>query len=742
LKDNKVGLSELSDPSKARLAAQCDIKDNISKIINFEFSDELNASIPVVRVNGENKGIRHSFSIKTDLFAQGSPRLVNFKRYYYMAIAYAHNNYKTYTPDDPLAIDGQKKRYIASRKAPIGEVKTIEAIPHNPKPESGGTYQNIEYGSSPQITRLDGYGNGNRSLDFTSSTLDKILTDGYMENPTYDYGKGPINIKVVDPLNLASGYFECKFRDYTAPATGNAADTASWVIYRYDKKGGSVLDSVDSDRTIASDNEQIIPEWGVSVQIYQEKYFFPDATGPLATKTTDMIESSIEFADSSKRWLGGVSDNDAYYPTNWVRSGDYAPETDPTNSAYECQPDGATYLDPCNYRDEANADPDQKYEKILEGTIAPHRLAGYQADYMPMAYYGSFSPSSKTNASISFLPSVNIVLTNDQSKWTRCPVIELGRNTALNVGGAAPGGMRKSPSVDKDGIPDGTGTGMGWFPGYAVDLESGARLYMAFGENSFLGGENGADMIWNPTDRLVSNVGTPLMGGVHAIYVFSYNQKSINGFSGGFDFPAYKPSEAEVDGSNFLESKWLEVEANSSTAKRELYGSLTWVAYPMLEQNQTLLSTDVTIKLRINKEYKNFVGSGENGGKPMYSWSMDEIATELGVTGALQDALDMINVVPNPYNAFSEYERNKIDNRIKITNLPERCTISIYTTNGKLVQRIEKDSQVTYQDWILTNHANIPVASGIYLIHVEVPNVGERVLKAFIAMRMVDLQNF
>jgi hypothetical protein len=742
LKDNKVGLSELSDPSKARLVAQCDIEDNISKIINFEFSDELNASIPVVRVNGENKGIRHSFSIKNDLFAQGSPRLVNFKRYHYMAIAYAHNNYKTYIPDDPLSTDGQKKRYIASRKAPIGEVKTIEAIPHNPKPESGGTYQNIEYGSSPQITRLDGYGNGNRSLDFTSSTLDKILTDGYMENPTYDYGKGPLNIKVVDPLNLAPGYFECKFRDYTAPATGNAADTASWVIYRYDKKGGSVLDSVDSDRTIASDNEQIIPEWGVSVQIYQEKYFFPDATGPLATKTTDMIESSIEFADSSKRWLGGVSDNDAYYPTNWVRSGDYAPETDPTNSAYECQPDGATYLDPCNYRDEANADPDQKYEKILEGTIAPHRLAGYQADYMPMAYYGSFSPSSKTNASISFLPSVNIVLTNDQSKWTRCPVIELGRNTALNVGGAAPGGMRKSPSVDKDGIPDGTGTGMGWFPGYAVDLESGARLYMAFGENSFLGGENGADMIWNPTDRLVSNVGTPLMGGVHAIYVFSYNQKSINGFSGGFDFPAYKPSEAEVDGSNFLESKWLEVEANSSTAKRELYGSLTWVAYPMLEQNQTLLSTDVTIKLRINKEYKNFVGSGENGGKPMYSWSMDEIATELGVTGALQEALDMINVVPNPYNAFSEYERNKIDNRIKITNLPERCTISIYTTNGKLVQRIEKDSPVTYQDWILTNHANIPVASGIYLIHVEVPNVGERVLKAFIAMRMVDLQNF
>jgi hypothetical protein len=121
---------------------------------------------------------------------------------------------------------------------------------------------------------------------------------------------------------------------------------------------------------------------------------------------------------------------------------------------------------------------------------------------------------------------------------------------------------------------------------------------------------------------------------------------------------------------------------------------------------------------------------------------MDKIATEVGASDALQEVLDLINIVPNPYNAFSEYERNKIDNRVKITNLPEKCTISIYTTNGKLVKRIEKDSPVTFEDWTLTNYANIPVASGVYLIHVDVPNVGYRVLKAFIAMRMVDLQNF
>ncbi|MEY4860647.1 MAG: hypothetical protein RL059_346, partial [Bacteroidota bacterium] len=461
------------------------------------------------------------------------------------------------------------------------------------------------------------------------------------------------------------------------------------------------------------------------------------------SKTTDMIESSIEYADSSKRWLSGVPDNDAYFPSNWIRSGDYAPETDPAAAGYECLPAGPfyqTYLDPCFYPDESGADPDQKYEGILEGTIAPHRLVGYQADYMPLAYFGAFSGSSKTNASISFLPSVNIVMTNDKSLWTRCPVIELGRNTALNVGACAPGAMRKSPSVDKNGNPDGTGTGMGWFPGYAVDLESGARLYLAFGENSFLGGENGADMVWNPTDRFVSNVGTPLMGGMHPVYVFSYNQKSINGYSSSYDFPAYIPANAESSTGNALQLKWAEVETNNTLAKRELYGSLTWISYPIVTPGQTLLASDVTIKLRINKEYKNYVATGDNNGRPMYSWSMDDIATVTSSQDMLKEALKMINIVPNPYYAFSEYERSRLETKVKITNLPEKCTVNIYTVSGKLIRTFKKDSPVTSIDWDLTNYKAIPVAGGVYLIHVEVPGIGEVILKFFGGLRQVDLQ--
>lgn len=320
-------------------------------------------------------------------------------------------------------------------------------------------------------------------------------------------------------------------------------------------------------------------------------------------------------------------------------------------------------------------------------------------------------------------------------------MIELGRTANLNVGGAEPGALRESPSVDKEGNPDGSGTtGMGWFPGYAVDLESGARLYMAFGENSFLGAENGADMIWNPTDRIVDGVGNPLMGGMHPIYVFSYNQKTINNFSSGYDFPAYIPTVGESNANEAYAKLKDIVDNNSSTAKRELYGSLSWIAYPILREDQIVNSTDVKIRLRINKEYKNYVGSGENAGAPMYSWTMDDIYTVKDSPDQLAEALKMINVVPNPYYAFSEYERNRLDTRVKITNLPERCTVSIYTVNGKLVRSFKKDSEVTSLDWDLNNAKGIPVAGGVYLIHVDVPEVGEVVLKFFGGMRQVDLQ--
>ncbi len=728
LKNSESSIADINDPTKAQLVAQCDIKNGVGRLINFEFDENLGFSVPVEKVNGADEGIKHSFKITEDFFALGNRTLVNHKTYYYVAIAYAYNNYKTYNPTDPLALDGQKLPYVSSRLGFDGNsIHSVAAIPHNPTPEADGTSQLVDYGTSPRITRLDGYGNGGRTINLTAESENNIVENGFMENPTYDYGAGPINVKVVDPLNLVNGYFECLFDDAGYDNNGtNGADSAVWTINRYDHENGTLLDSKTGVVSVAQDNEQIIPQWGVSVQINQVKY-----TGGSTNEFCDLIESTIEFADSSQKWLFPIVDADGYFPTNWIRSGTLADSTSTATPPYTA---------PSCYKDEVGVDPDKVYTKVLGGGIAPHRLVGYQCDFMPLAYYGftTGTPGAqRTYAKISYSPSVDIVITSDKSKWTRCPVFELGRDFNLNQGQAKTGALRNAPSVGKDGQPDASGTtGMSWFPGYAIDLESGARLFMAFGENSFLGADNGADMVWNPTDRFMDDNGNPVFGGQHPVYVYSYKQATLNGSSSAYDFPAYDETNNEVY--NLMQTI-MATPTGDATAKRKLYGSMTWVANPMLAHGQTLLATDVRIRIRVNKEYKNFTATGKNGGKPMYSWNMDDISTRTGVTTQLAEALKMINVVPNPYYAYSEYEGSRLDTRVKITNLPERCTVTIYSVNGKLVRTYKKDSQITSIDWDLNNFKGIPVAGGIYLIHVDVPGVGQKVLKFFGGMRQIDL---
>ena len=132
-----------------------------------------------------------------------------------------------------------------------------------------------------------------------------------------------------------------------------------------------------------------------------------------------------------------------------------------------------------------------------------------------------------------------------------------------------------------------------------------------------------------------------------------------------------------------------------------------------------------------------------NGCLPMYNFNLDGLAPTFNDATTAESALDLINVVPNPYYAYSQYESDKLDNRIRITNLPERCDINIYTVNGTLVRTyIKDDASTSFIDWDLKNTFKTPISSGIYIIHVDVPGVGERIVKWFGMMRPVDLDAF
>jgi hypothetical protein len=95
--------------------------------------------------------------------------------------------------------------------------------------------------------------------------------------------------------------------------------------------------------------------------------------------------------------------------------------------------------------------------------------------------------------------------------------------------------------------------------------------------------------------------------------------------------------------------------------------------------------------------------------------------------------LDNINVVPNPYVAFSMAEEpgrlpeQRGGREIQFRNLPQECTIRIYTITGELVQEIYKNDYTSIAAWDLLSFEGHRIAYGVYIYHVEVPNVGEKI---------------
>jgi hypothetical protein len=163
---------------------------------------------------------------------------------------------------------------------------------------------------------------------------------------------------------------------------------------------------------------------------------------------------------------------------------------------------------------------------------------------------------------------------------------------------------------------------------------------------------------------------------------------------------------------------------------------------------------DVTIKIRVSRPYMRYTSrwyknytedtySNQNYGLPLYSFTTKNIAPTTNATNIAQSILDEINIVPNPYYGFSQYETSSLEMAVKIVNLPEVCDISIYAVSGILVKRISKgDKGTTSVTWDLKNSAGIPISSGMYVIHVKAPTIGERTLKFFAAMRPTDINSF
>lgn len=771
LKDASVTMEELKNTNRARLIMQCDIKNGTGKLVNHYYNSETGAAMPVEEVNGKDAGIVHTFRVTKDLFATGATDLVNHKTYYYMAVAYAYNNFSPFNPFHPDSLQGQRMPY----RAGINNVKVYSAIPHPYQPESAGLILNSQYGSGFSIERIEGQGNGGNVLDFTDETITEILSNNISYRPVYKAGYGPAGVKVYDPLLVPASAFELRFNGVN--------DTSHWS-----------LNELNSNLTITSDfpigyaNEQLLKGDGFNMGLSVKVNTVTEA-GKAGAVNNGFLEATIQYSDNAQRWLTGVKDVDGLSPDNWIRSGT-------TSGAFP---------------DYVGLDDEQVYERVLDGTWAPFKLAAIASvteTYFPRtAVISSTLPLiqlSPTQQSKTGIASIDVVITPDKSKWSRAAVIELGADPNRTIGNARQFDLRKSPSIDKDGNPGGDLSvlpyGMGWFPGYAINLETGERMNIAYGENSMLAHQNGADMQWNPTSQKYKNNNpsdSVYFGGMHYLYVFGHHGDNAAGKT---DVPAY-------DQCAFIASMLDSAAAtNSNTIRRNVWKDCQWVSLPLLAQGKQILAAEAKIRLRIARTYRPFSGSAtlnntqpltagntyyvcstpvtyngityntigasftavnsqpftgsglvtstppENNFMPYYRFATHEYAPVSNDKSTAKSALDLINIIPNPYYAYSAYENGINEFKVKIANLPPQCTVSIFNLSGKLIRKYNRNAALNHTagtetaiensstciDWDLKNHRGMTVSSGIYVIHVNAPGLGERTLKWFGILRPVE----
>ena len=100
-----------------------------------------------------------------------------------------------------------------------------------------------------------------------------------------------------------------------------------------------------------------------------------------------------------------------------------------------------------------------------------------------------------------------------------------------------------------------------------------------------------------------------------------------------------------------------------------------------------------------------------------------------------QKSVEKVGVFPNPYYAFNPLETNKRLTFITFNNLPPKATLRIFNLAGQLVRTIEKENSSQFQNWDLTNSSLLPVASGLYIVHIDMPDIEtQKVLKVVIIL--------
>lgn len=574
-----------------------------------------------------------------------------------------------------------------------GEEATVElelTLVVSAKPHGGA----LDGLASYPVTKREGRGSGLRRLQLTAESEQVLLnsSNGRADEVTYRPGLGPIDVYALP------GFYDSA--NYVVAFTS----LDDLLALPYTITNETTGESQSNVFTPESD-VHVYAEWGVVLGMDVLEYT-SSADAPL------YIHSRVVHPDSGQ-WYSGHADTEGFSDNNWIRSG---------------QREGNDVFD-LLFND--ITDCEEVYETALGGTWAPYAVAAYTGDNVFYPETGEtfehWPLVAPTKASLRMLPqynnpytttSVSVVFTPDKSKWTRSPVLEMQPYAELSENdlGVEMEKMflRSHASVDKNGLTlsEGgnasqcslvSGTGMGWFPGYAIDTQTGERLNVAFGEDSWLVSENGDDMLFNPgsTSYTPGLLGVFHAGGQHWIYVF----KNARHFTGAENrMPSYDQGAFIMDQlsnpsiSNqrrvFRDCAWVgstktvegfDWSEGFGTTRIQLDAPLPFVAY-----SPSVLDVDDT-------------GSSENNWLPLFAFSTFDEASQVEEVGSTVDLA--MTVFPNP-------ARDLLTLEIPMNACAERARL--FSIRGQVVHEVEFSEE---QGWKQVDVRGVP--SGTYVLVVE-----------------------
>ncbi len=723
LKDENISLDDLRNPDNARLVFKSDVKNNVTTIYQWnKIADPFhlyNLWAPELVFQGDNDGVRSSFKISEDAFAIGADKsLINHKPYYYVAVAFAHNNYQDFHAGKGI---GQQFPYLEGQR----NRKIITAIPR----AANTGNDPVQYGTPLPITRLDGKGNPGVFLKLENGMYEHILSQDFDGRLKYENGFGPVLAKVVDASKLKNAKLRLSF--FNEDQNFIVTPATRWILE--DLETG---ESISSEKDLSHFHEQIIETYGISIEMFQPDTVGINQGGSVINPTNGMVNTRILHSDAA--WLSGVASGDfatitpgnspPFSPLKYVK-------TDPGEEDFILDPNQALTNTHAPY--------------FIPFSIADFRLKMNVPDFLisPMILEKDFGELLRHSSRLKNTNNVDIILTPDKSKWSRCVVIETSNPHYDAYGLPAVNhsdmfDFRIVPSVDKygryatiDGSRNGTpltsnsanpddpnylkARGMGWFPGYAIDVETGERLNIFFGENSSFSEDFKHlykdqevitdDMIWNPSDQLLlepETKDTPLsyfMGGQHFIYV---TRQAYDGC---------EMIHTRLDGSR------------GGLFKRPVFEQITWSGFPVLLPGQNLRSyedglipSETIIQLRANQPYARF-NNGPNEGLPQY---LIEIDTEI-LSSTKQDlkVLTGVSIFPNPLIA-------SYHNMLYLKNIPARSEIRLIDLQGRTLihQKNNGGSNERLEQLMLPLNAAC-MQSGIYFVEIQAFEEGRSIHK-------------